>query len=104
MLNAGQKLLTHNAMTQFALFPAAGGAGVGTAYGMYDKMTDPYAHDTMKEYAGKGALIGLGLGGLSAASGRGFRDYKIYKQSVYTNSDPGNHYGFGAFGKALAGV
>lgn len=104
MLNAGQKLLSSNALTKYALAPSATGAVLGTGYGAYEKTTNPYARDDLKEYATKGALLGLGVGGFAASSSRVLRDYNIFKQSRYTNANTKDKssYGLSAFGEMLA--
>ena len=85
-MNVGQKALSENALVKFGLLPGAGGGMVGTAYGVNDKINNPYAdRNTISESAMTGTLVGLAAGGISASSFRGFRDFQI-KQSVYTNA------------------
>ena len=107
-LNAGQKILSSNALTKYSIIPGVTGAGAGLGYGAYDKATNPYAFESMGDYAMKGGLIGLGIGGVAASSGRVLRDYKIFKQSRYTNTMTSNNnggvYGLSSFAKTLADV
>ena len=86
-MNVGQKALSDNALVKFGILPGAGGGILGTAYGVNDKISNPYAdRDTISDNFVKGTLTGLAVGGASASSFRGFRDFRI-KQSVYTNID-----------------
>lgn len=109
-LNAGQKLLSQNALTKYSILPGAAGVAGGLGYGAYDKVTNPYAFESMGDYAMKGGLIGVGIGGVAASSGRVLRDYRIFKQSKYTNSASAaanssssrGVYGLSSFGEALA--
>lgn len=89
-MNVGQRTVSDNALVKFGILPAVGGGIVGTGIGVHDKMTNPHAdYDTVTKSAAIGALGGLAIGGASASSFRGFRDFKL-KQSTYTNA-PKNH-------------
>lgn len=106
-LGAGQKLLSSNALTKYSILPGVAGAAGGLGYGAYDKTTNPYAFESMGDYALKGGLMGIGVGGVAASSGRVLRDYRIYKQSRYTNAaakDNGGVYGLSSFAQTLANV
>lgn len=103
-INAGQKLLSSNALTKYSILPGVAGGAAGLGYGAYEKTTNPYAIDSLGEYAFKGSLMGIGVGGVAASSGRVLRDYRIYKQSKFTNSTStsDSKYGLSAFGDMLA--
>lgn len=104
VLNAGQKLLSSNALTKYSIIPGATGVAGGLGYGAYDKATNPYAFESMGDYALKGGLIGIGVGGVAASSGRVLRDYRIYKQSRFTtavDTPKSGSYGLSSFGETL---
>ena len=108
VVNAGQKILSSNALTKYSIMPGVAGAATGLGYGAYDKATNPYAFESMGDYALKGGLIGVGIGGVAVSSGRVLRDYRIFKQSKITNTARaaanGNNkgvYGLNSFAETL---
>lgn len=103
-INVGQKLLSSNALTKYSILPGVAGGVGGLGYGAYEKTTNPYAIDSLGDYAFKGSLVGVGVGGVAVSSGRVLRDYRIYKQSKFTNSTSNSNskYGLSSFGEMLA--
>ena len=94
----GQSVFGKNAVTQYVIAPGLIGTGVGGAYGVYDKFSNPYARDPLTSYLLKGAVGGVAAGGVGASINRNMRDYRIYSATKSTSK-----YGVaGSFSEALA--